>query len=223
MKLKSLLTVSSILLFFILGAGAASGYISYRMGEAALKGVSQPEDNPTRKLTNKQKTYKKPQTFKPIKEQTILTQVYNQIYHYNKTEKKDKVAQKAENSEKKDEKTPVKQTLPLATTDQDVTLKLLEIKQADDEQVLLVNLTNDGTEAVRFLYSFLEVKDDEGQDIGVIVEGLPEMLPANRRAFEGVIRIPMNLVAEKKTITLKLTDYPQQKRQLTIKDIPLTP
>jgi hypothetical protein len=220
MKLRSVLTITTLLLLSILGAGAASAYMGYKMGTLALKGVSQPEDNPTRKLA-RQKGYRKPQPFEPVDEKTILVKVYNQKYQYNKKTKSGKSEVKAEETNKEAQKSPEKAVLPLKNTVKDVTLEVSQIKQEGEDIILDISLTNQGTAAVKFLYSFLEVTDNDGDAIGVIVEDLPETIPANGKKIEGNVRIPTTLTEEATTLSLSLTDYPDQARTLKITDIPI--
>jgi hypothetical protein len=221
MKLKSVLTITTLLLLSIIGAGAASAYIGYKMGETALKGVSQPEDNPTRKLANRQQGYRKPQPFKPLDEKTILTKVYNQKYHHNKQAKKGKVEEKSKSEAKKNDKAVNPSTFPLKNTNNNVTLEVSQVKQEGGDILVLIGLTNQGQEAVKFLYSFLEVADSKGQALGAIVEDLPETIPANGKKIEGQIRIPITLTEDSESLSLNLSDYPDQKRKLVIKEIPL--
>ncbi len=220
MKPKSVLTLTTLILLGIVGAGAGSAYMGYRLGAEALKGVSQPEDNPTRKLGNRQKAYSKPKEFQPLNERAILVRVYDHIHNHNKKGNKE---ENSANNKASEPSASQSRQLPLATTDQDVTLQVVNVTPEADNLILSVNLTNDGGEAVQFLYSFLEVKNEQGETIGATVEGLPETLPANGKSIEGIVKIPLSLVSEQSTLSLSLTDYPEQKRKLMIKDIPLTP
>ncbi|MGK7933103.1 MAG: hypothetical protein AB4041_16955 [Microcystaceae cyanobacterium] len=220
MKLKSVLTITTLLLLSILGAGAASAYVGYRMGTLALKGVSQPEDNPTRKLA-RQAGYRKPQPFEPVSEKTILVKVYNQKYHYNKTTKTGKSGTTATETNKEKPKSTAKATFPLKETDRDMTLEVSQVKREGEDIILTIGLTNQGTDAVKFLYSFLEVTDNEGDALGVIVEDLPETIPANSKKIEGIVRIPTTLTEETTALSLSLSDYPKQTRTLKIPNIPL--
>ena len=221
MKLKSVLTITTFLLLVMLGAGAASAYMGHKMGILALKGVSQPEDNPTRKLANRQQGYRKPQPFEPVSERTILVKVYNQKYHYNKQTQKGKSGTKtAENSTENANNTD-KSIFPLTNTAKDMTLEVSQVKQEGEDIILDISLTNQGEAAVKFLYSFLEITDDAGDALGAIVEDLPETIPANGKKIEGSVRIPLTFTEESTNLTLSLTDYPDQSRTLTIVDIPV--
>jgi hypothetical protein len=111
---------------------------------------------------------------------------------------------------------------PVQSKDQNVSLQVKNIKLQDGAIVLDVNLKNDGQKAVRFLYSFLDVRDDQGSLLSAITDGLPGELPANGEAYEGKIRIPTALLSSSKTISLSLTDYPDQKLQLKLENLPVT-
>jgi len=58
--------------------------------------------------------------------------------------------------------------------------------------------------------------------LSAITDGLPGELPANGEAYNGTIRIPTALLSEAKTISLSLTDYPDQKLQLKLDNLPVT-
>lgn len=49
------IALSIVLVSVMLGAGTATGVYSYKMGYEALKGVSQPDTNPTQKLASGKK------------------------------------------------------------------------------------------------------------------------------------------------------------------------
>ena len=111
--------------------------------------------------------------------------------------------------------------LPIKGKDQGVTLEVVKINQQGGSLLLDVNLRNDSRKAVRFLYSFLDVRDDQGRALSAITDGLPGELPANGENFSGTVRIPTALLNDAKQISLTLTDYPDQKLQLKISKIPV--
>jgi hypothetical protein len=82
-------------------------------------------------------------------------------------------------------------------------------------------MKNDGSNPVRFLYSFLNVTDDQGRALSAITEGLPGELPANSQEFTGTVSIPTALLEDAKKLSLTLTDYPDQKLQLKMAEIPV--
>lgn len=80
MKISSTLKLTLLLLLLMSGVGTASAYFAYQAGSQALKGVSQPEVNPSKKLTDQSKISTEPTEFKPIDEKTILIKVYNHTH-----------------------------------------------------------------------------------------------------------------------------------------------
>jgi hypothetical protein len=100
----------------------------------------------------------------------------------------------------------------------------LQVNEATNEGTTLslkVNLQNEGTTPVKFLYSFLEIKDNQGRSLSAITEGLPEELPPKSENFVGMVKIPNALVDDSQTLSLNLTDYPDQKLKLNISQIPV--
>ncbi|MFZ9737838.1 MAG: hypothetical protein ACO3EZ_07510 [Prochlorotrichaceae cyanobacterium] len=111
---------------------------------------------------------------------------------------------------------------PYSTQNQGVYLEVLSLQVQDDTVSLEVALRNEGTQSVRFLYSFLTVTDNRGQSLGSSIEGLPSELPAVSDTFNGQIRIPRVNVAELDSINLELTDYPDQQIKLKLEEIPVS-
>ena len=89
--------------------------------------------------------------------------------------------------------------------------------------IIRVNIQNQGTTSVRFLYSFLDITDDKGRTLSAMTEGLPAELPPNSREFSGTVSIPTALLDDVNKISLSLTDYPDQKVKLNLVDIPVKP
>ena len=236
MKFNSTLKLSLLLLTISLGVGAASAWCGSKLGQEALKGVSQPEVNPTKKLTGDGETSNQPKEFVPMAEKVILTKVEDYIKQQDGREKSSASqkgkpkAQEKEQEEEKLDSSPEKNELslegkmnakfPLKAEDGGITLEVVKATQQGNSLLLDVNLTNRGDKAIEFLYSFLEVKDDRGQSLSAIAENLPEELPANGETFSGTIRIPGATIDGERLLSLNLTDYPDQQLQLQIADIP---
>lgn len=236
MKINSTIKFIVILLVMMSGAGTASAYLAFKAGYESLKGVSQPTANPAKKLINNAKSSNQPKEFIPINEKTILVKVYDHINKKGKSDVKkaeaeekklDKTSDKEEKkttelTEDKTEKTSEKLAdFPLTIQDGGVTLAVTETKKEGEDLLLSVKMKNEGTETVKFLYSFLEVKDDQGRALSVVTEGLPEELPANKEDFQGTIKIPSVLMSKAQTISMNLTDYPKQQLKLNLKEIPV--
>ena len=110
---------------------------------------------------------------------------------------------------------------PVQATMKGVTMKVTAMKKEQGSLLLKVNLKNNGQKTVRFLYSFLEIKDDQNNSVSSITSGLPTELPANGDNFSGEISIPLSLLNQSKTISLNLPDYPEQNLQIQINAIPV--
>lgn len=232
MKINSTVKLTLLLLLVMSGAGTASAYLTYQAGKEALKGVSQPEINPTKKLIDGSTKSSEATQFKPIDEKTILIKVYNHTHQKNKpAESKEKGEKQSSATEEQTlqwanytqdtDKLQTQSNLPLKVEDQGVSLKVDEATNQGTTLSLKVNLQNTGTTPIKFLYSFLEIKDNQGRSLSAITEGLPEELPPMSENFVGMVKIPQALVENSQTLSLNLTDYPDQKLKLNIADIPI--
>ena len=102
-----------------------------------------------------------------------------------------------------------------------MTFAVVDAKRQGSAIILNVELKNDSPKAVNFLYSFLDIQDDQGRALSGITDGLPQLLPANGDNFSGTIKVPSVLLNGTKTVSLSLTDYPDQNLELSIGDIPV--
>ncbi|MEL4893885.1 hypothetical protein [Crocosphaera sp. Alani8] len=232
MKINQTLKLTLLLLLIMSGAGTASAYLAYQAGTQALKGVSQPENNPTKKLGESSKKSNEPTEFKPIDEKTILIRVYDHTHKKNqaitkkeqeskKNNTEDKTTQSKRNDSPDVETSQYMANFPMQVQDQGVKLEIQEASNEGTNLSFKINLQNQGTTSVKFLYSFLEVKDSEGRALSAITEGLPEELPPNSENFAGKVKIPSALVDDSQALSFNLTDYPDQKLQLNIPQIPV--
>ena len=220
MSWKSTLILTSALFLTMLVAGSSSAYLSYRMGEEALKGVTQPDINSDRGL-NKEKIVGNYRGLKLISEREILVNVYNLTYGT----KKFKNTSRSKSTKKSEQLTNFKQNhnfTPIRDRADGVSMEIVQAQQEGNSLLLNVTLKNEGSQAVRFLYSFLDVRDDRGRALSAISDGLPGELPANGKKFNGTLRIPTILLDDAQKISVTLTDYPEQKLELKLKDIPVT-
>lgn len=229
MKLNYTVALTLILLALMSGAGYTSGVWGFKVGREALKGVTQPDARPTSKIKiRKQKS----QTQAPVallKEQDIIATVKLRISGKGKNPK----PQKPQPQNKKvSQETPARKTqwsqddifqpgFPIISRNQGVTLQVLSARYSGGVLLLRVNLKNESSKAVRFLYSFLDVKDEQGRTLSANTEDLPEELPANGEALTGTVSIPTALLDHVKKLSLMLTDYPDQKLLLQTPEIPV--
>jgi hypothetical protein len=239
MKLNSTVALTLVLLAMMLGAGFVSAMWGFTIGHEALKGVTQPDVRPTKKLADNQQTYSGKEGIPMLREQDILNSVNEYINDKAKESKADNAAKKdeqANNSSQSENKpspdalsTPDPLTskssdlnLPVKSQDRGVTLEVRSANKQGGSLLLNVSLKNEGGSAVRFLYSFLNVTDDQGRALSAITEGLPGELPPNGQEFSGTVSIPTALLEDAKNLSLTLTDYPDQKLQLKMAEIPVT-
>ncbi len=244
MKFNSTIALTLILLAMMLGAGFVSAMWGFTVGHEALKGVTQPDVRPTKKLTDNQQTSPGKEGVPILREEDILVSVNDYINgkgkdskpeNTDKTEKKDDQANNKNKSEPEKKPSPEASTtptpstniasnlkLPIKSQDRGVTLEVRSATQQGGSLLLNVSLKNNGNNSVRFLYSFLNVADDQGRALSAITDGLPGELPANGEEFSGTVSIPTALLEDAKKLSLTLTDYPDQKLQLKMSEIPIT-
>ena len=230
MKFNSKITLALTLLTFMLGVGTASAWCAMKIGEASLQGVSQPDTSPTKKFAAKQKATNEPQEFVPVDEKAIIKQVKAKIENISNNNKpagqanlveKEKVGKEKSDADNAVKVSAASSQFPLKAEAGGVTLEVLKVRQGDNSLILDVALTNQGKEMVKFLYSFLEVKDSNNQSLSAIIENLPQELPANGKTFAGTVMVPVSNTEGEKNLSLNLTDYPDQKLNLLIANIPV--
>jgi hypothetical protein len=213
----------------MIGAGTLSALLGFNMGSQALKGVSQPDASPTKKLIKNDKTddYRKDLVF--LKENDIIGKF--QKYISDNKDKKPEPISKEQKQEQEKKDTFIKSNddrdsssvanFPFKSEDGGIKIEIVKASQQDNSLVLDVNLKNDSQKDVRFLYSFLDIRDERGRVLSAITDGLPDELSAGSDNFTGTVRIPTALLDGAKQLSLTLTDYPDQKIQLKIADIPV--
>ncbi|MBZ8182080.1 hypothetical protein [Oscillatoria salina] len=242
MKLNSTVALTLILLTMMLGSGFVSGLWGFTLGHEALKGVSQPDVSPTKKLATDKQANPGKEGIAILSEEEILSVVNDYVNgkgkeeaEQEKKEKEQKQEQEAEtkaennesdraeseDNEDEEQIASANENFPIKSQDRGVVVEVVEAKQEGGSMLLKVNLQNDGEEVVRFLYSFLDVRDDQGKALSAITEGLPGELPANGEKFSGTVRIPTALLEDSQQLSMALTDYPDQKLQLKLSDIPV--
>lgn len=245
MKFNSTVALTLILLAMMLGAGFVSAMWGFTVGHEALKGVTQPDVRPTKKLANNQQGSPSSEGVTILKERDILTKVNaytngksddSKTDNNQKADNQDEQPAKTDQSEPKSEESPSEEfttetsftskssdlNLPIKSQDRGVTLEVRSTSVQGGSLLLNVSLKNEGANAVRFLYSFLNVSDDKGRALSAITEGLPGELPANGEEFSGTVSIPTALLDDAQQLSLTLTDYPDQKLKLKMSEIPVT-
>ncbi|MEN9201963.1 MAG: hypothetical protein Q6K80_09170 [Thermostichus sp. DG_1_6_bins_120] len=115
---------------------------------------------------------------------------------------------------------PPKQTI--AASGQ-VAMQVLSARREGGQVVLNVAMQNNSAETVRFLYSFMNITDDQGRAIHALTQGLPGELPPNSQVFQGTIRIPASSLAGSRSLSVSLADYPSRRHRLGVSGIPVPP
>ena len=223
MKSYSALLIFLLILLGSLSAGGATGFMAYKFGTQSLQSVNSPEVNPSQKLAhNNQLSPGKPKSFQIIPEKDILVKVYDYVYYQKRATPDGQSSHRlSDKTNSSPENSPQTLRLPLQGRDRGVTIEVADINQDQGSLLLTVNLKNNGRQPVRFLYSFLDIKDERNKTVSAITEGLPRELPANGQNFSGTVKIPLLLLNESQEISLSLTDYPGQQLQLKIPSIPV--
>jgi hypothetical protein len=227
MAVNSTVVLTLILLTLMFGAGVTSSVWGFTIGREALKGTTQPDIRPSNNAgSGKQGTQATKDQVSILKEKDILTTVKARVEGRDpdKTTAANTKADKA-SSKPATAKKPVapkaSAKFPLNSRDGGITLEVSAASQRSNSMLLDVSMKNEGSQPVRFLYSFLNVTDDRGRALSASAEDLPAELPPNGQVFYGTVSIPTALLENAKEVSLTLTDYPGQKLQLQISGIPV--
>jgi hypothetical protein len=228
MKLNANVALTLILLTLMFGAGLVSAAWGFALGREALKGITQPDVRPTNNLANRGKgtpTRREEAVF--LKEEDVLARVKARISGKDKAD--DAKAESNGNKElssttETESKTAIAKPqpgFPIVGQDQGVVFEVGAARQQGGSLLLDVKMRNEGKQTVRFLYSFLNITDDRGRPLSATAEGLPGELPPSRETFSGTVSIPTALLGDANNLSLALTDYPDQKLQLAVSEIPI--
>lgn len=196
--------------------GIFTGVMGYSFGRKALRGVTQPAISPILGgAVGSRSTSQQGSKF--LKEAEILKNVKARINGPTKADsEKNNPKQKQQDKPKSSDK-----PFPIRAQDQGVTLEVRSVKNANGVLSLAVAMKNDGPEPVQFLYTFLDITDEQGQPLTAITKGLPTRLAPDGKFSEGSINIPLASLEKAKKLSLTLTDYPNQELQLKVPDIPV--
>ncbi|MEG4346461.1 hypothetical protein QUB70_24750 [Microcoleus sp. A003_D6] len=228
MAVNSTVVLTLILLAMMFGAGVTSSVWGFTIGREALKGTTQPDIRPSNNVgSGKQGNPASKDQVSILKEKDILKTVKARVEGRDPDKitagantKADKASSKPATAKK-----PIAQNasakFPLNSRDGGITLEVSAASQRSNSMLLDVSLKNEGSQAVRFLYSFLNVTDNQGRVLSATAEDLPAELPPNGQVYYGTVSIPTALLENAKEVSLTLTDYPGQKLQLQISGIPV--
>jgi hypothetical protein len=240
MKLDPAVGLLALLFMVMVGATSASAFWGYSLGRRALSGVTQPDIRRTNEAVQRdddQVTGSRTRTsFKS--EDEILSKVIARINESSAIDPwstpqvtvspdsdSDSQPESSEVDPENDDVSLVnyQQQFPLSTESNRVSMAINSVQQQDNAVQISVSLQNTGDRPVEFLYSLMDVLDDSGQPLSVRTDGLPQEIPPTSETFQGLITVPSVLIGTSNTLSLRLTDYPNQQVDLRINDIPLYP
>ena len=223
MKLNSTATFTFALLILMVGAGVFSSMGGFSLGSEALKGVTQPDSRPNKSSSN---SAAKPRNsgqaeITLMKEDDILKAAKEKVNSSLKAgAKPDPGDQKSKFRDPPDDKKTTGK-FPFTHKDKGVTLEVTASRRQEDTLLLDLAIKNDSDQSVKFLYSFLTVTDDQGRILNGETTGLPSELLAKSDRSTGTVKISSTLLANASRVSLQLSDYPNQKIQLEVSDIPV--
>lgn len=231
MKINSTAILTVTLLVLMLGAGSVSAFLGFEMGTSALKGVTTPDGRPTKKfLGNTNRSQKLGVVL--LKEDEILKTVQARIEGKTKAAKSEKLDEydqetRTTRQRRSKEKTPdlvtekLQPGFPVVAESQGVTFAVQSVRYSGGDLLMKVNMQNKGDNSVNFLYSFLDVRDEQGRTLSASTEGLPSELTPKSPIASGTVIIPTALLGDVNQISLYLTDYPAQRLKLEVLNIPV--
>ena len=225
MRTNPTVILTVLLLAMMFGAGATSARWGLTLGTEALKEITQPEISPTRNRKDKEEGLGKGDEISFLTEQEILQRIKaiqdGKVPTKNPPKAEEKKPEKKEEAKKAPEPKKAEGNFPLTNKNKDVTLSVNSVEKQGSSLVINVSLKNDSYRSVQFLYSFLNVTDEQGRALSATTEGLPSELPGNQQKYSGTIKISTDLLDDADRLSLTLTDYPDQQLELKIADIPV--
>lgn len=223
MKINSTVALSLLLLVLMAIAGYASAVLGFSIGREALESVTQPDVSPTSKAQNPSGSSQQ-RAVVMLKEQDILTNVRARIEGKGNAKPQPQSQEKNTQSSAKPKVQLVAASqpgFPIVNRDRGVMLEVISAQYTGGALQLRLNLKNESDRTVRFLYSFMDVTDNQGRSLIANAEGLPEKLPPDGKPISGVLSIPSTALDDVENLSLRLTDYPEQQLKLQVSEIPV--
>jgi len=221
MKLNSTATFTFVLLFLMVGAGVLSAMGGFSLGTQALKGVRQPDSRPS-KVTGSgdtKRTLGQPE-ITLLKEEDILKAAKDKVNSSLKAgAKPDPSSQKDPLKDAPDNQST--KQFPYSGKDKKVTIEVTAMRRQEDTVIFDLALKNDSAQTVKFLYSFLSITDDQGRLLNGETTGLPPELAPESDRVTGTVKVSSSLLANASKVSFQLSDYPDQKIQLEVSDVPV--
>jgi len=247
MKLDPAVALVMTLFALMVGATSVSAFWGYTLGREALSGVTQPDIRRTGRTANgdndSSNDIQEPGALKS--EDEILERVTALMNGKSEETPPEFEPESAEDGresgadstnetsdasfiEPNESQADVslvnyQQNLPISTENRQIVLSVTSVQRQGNVVRMGVSLQNVGDRPVEFLYSLMDVVDDQGQILGVSTDGLPQEVPPTGEAYEGAVTVPSVLLGASSTVSLRLTDYPSEQIELQINDIPITP
>jgi hypothetical protein len=223
LKSDRTLILTSILLFFMLTAGIISGVLGFISGHTALKGVTQPDIRPNNKSggnanSKNLEMLQERELILKVKKQMGIDEPKKDVQQAKDAKKQAEAFEKAVKNDPKVE-VPVAQ-LPIVKEDQGIVMAVKSVATQGNNVKLELTLVNQGSQAVNFGQSTINVTNDRAQGISANAVGLPSNLPANGKEVKVTLSIPKSALDKVKTISLQLTDI-DKKLQLEASGIPV--
>ncbi len=211
--------LTSLVLIALTGAiTTVTAIIGYYIGRDSLRGVSQPVVNPILGNAISQSGQERPTI---LDEAEIIARTQATIAEMSDTSTEREIVPAPANPAEPEPQSSEQSTLPIVAEDKGVRLEIRSVQSIGQNLLLNVTLKNDSSQGIQFIYTFLEVKDEQGNLLSALTEGLPTELPPGSDLATGVITIPKSLLTDTKTITLRLASYPNQDVQLQAASIPV--
>ncbi|NJN30002.1 MAG: hypothetical protein HC824_05795 [Synechococcales cyanobacterium RM1_1_8] len=233
-RLRVSLLYTLSMLFLMIIASLIGMTLGSGLGSDALKGVTQPDFGLSSRTTTQGEQADEPEPGQDVaflSESEVLTQVKERMANKGQTPAQPTASPDTATAAEGDagdgtpEETPDKPApqvgFPIVSKDGGVLMEVVGVQPDNGSLVLDVNLRNEGTKPVRFLYSFLDVMDDQNRPLSATAEGLPGEIQPLSDTFSGQIRIPQALVEGIESLSVSLTDYPDQKLKLQLSGIPV--
>ena len=221
MKINSTVALTFTLLTLMVGAGVCTAAWGFAIGREALKGITQPDSRPTNKGTAQNSSGREDLVI--LKEEDIIKSVKDKTSSTGRAASPSPSASpQAKTDQPKPDASPVASAkFPVLAQTNGIAMEVTGIRKQGEFILLDVALKNNSAQAVKFLYSFLNVTDDKGRLIVADTTGLPSDVPSKSDRFTGTVSIPTSMLDDAQKLSLQLSDYPDQKLQLKLADIPI--
>lgn len=244
MKLDPTVALVMTLLTLMVGATTASALWGYKLGRKALSGITQPDLRPNQisasatgtgsdLLSTSASGEDEPGDIVLLTEADLIANAQARISGQpvpvspvSETVASTTTEDSLKSSETAESDSDVsfvnyQNNFPLIAQDGDVVMSVNSVQDQGDLLRVNVSLQNTGDTPVEFLYSLMDVSDNQGSPLTVSTDSLPQTIPANGEAFNGTVLIPAILLDRSESISIRLANYPEQEIELAISDIPI--